>query len=224
MRRPQTRRQLYWTAHDARNKEFRPYVTAAGQASLQWNILHEAMGLLFANVMGTGYLNQVGAVWSSAPSDRAKRNMLKAAVHARQAMIGPGVPAREALTAKRIDELVGLAEALEIKRNDVVHAPLTKGLNALTPTYGKVFPDTLLGNVRAKPLEGKDLLKEFRYCRDYARILAQFAKDIDRAMTSGVLPLPDKPLPPRRDGKKTERRRHRPSRARPQHQPRSSQE
>jgi len=36
---------------------YRPYVVALGQLTLAWNVLHEAMSLLFCSVMGGGYAN-----------------------------------------------------------------------------------------------------------------------------------------------------------------------
>ena len=213
------RRHSWYYVQDARKAGFRSYVTAAGQASLQWNVLHESMGLLFVTLMGGGFMNQFAAVWSSAPSDRAKRAMLIAALDSRQEMIGPDISAHDKQKAALIKYLCGQTNELENKRNDIVHAPLANVHHA-HPVSGTALPDTLLGNVRAKSLEGKDLLKEFRHCRDYARILGQLARDLDFAI-SHVRTLPDKPRPPSRDDRKKDKHPQRPD-AKLTHRPRSS--
>ena len=213
----------YWEhIGDARATDYRKYATAAGQASLQWNLLHEAMGHIFLTVMGGGYIGQFAAVWGSLPSDRAKRSALIAALEARQRSTVDPSP-RQAEKVRAIKHLCGQAEALEIQRNNAVHVPLANVHHETSGAYETVLPDTLLRNPRALALEGKNILKEFRHCRDYARILGQFAMDLDNAMSRGR-PLPDRPKPPRRGEKKSGKRSRQQSHAESARPPRSSQE
>jgi len=60
----------------AHSLAYRPYVVALGQLTLAWNVLHEAMSLLFCSVMGGGYANQFLAVWHAINSDRTQRAVL----------------------------------------------------------------------------------------------------------------------------------------------------
>ena len=49
-----------------------------------------------------------------------------------------------------------------------------------------VEPRTVFGNRLAKRLAGKDLLSEFRHCRDYSLLLGKFADDLRLSlMTEG---------------------------------------
>lgn len=197
---------------DARHADFRKYVTAAGQASLQWNALYESMGQLFLTLMGGGFVGQFAAVWSSVTSDRGKRNMLLAALANRQGTASPELTQLHNQQGDLIKYLCGQANELENKRNNIVHAPLMRLWHQGHQHLEPVYPNVVLGNPRAKALEGKSLISEFRYCRDYARVLGQFALEIDYAMTLGR-PLPDKPRPPSRSPRKTESKRRQSSRA-----------
>jgi hypothetical protein len=59
---------------------FRPYALLIGQVALAWNDLQESLGELFAGIMLGADDHQAAAVWQSAKADRAKRDMLKAAM------------------------------------------------------------------------------------------------------------------------------------------------
>lgn len=213
-------KRMWFTVHDARNRAFRPYVTAAGQASLQWNLLHETMGKLFVIVMGGGYINQHAAVWSAVTVDRSKREMLKAAAASHEGVVTGREYELEMQRA--VTELCNAVEVLEIQRNNVVHGPLARVENPRHPKYGKVMPHTLLGNPRAMKLVGKDVLAEFRFCRDYARVLNQFAAEIDEAFHHGIGSFPEKPRPPRRGDRTKEKLRPQRTAATPRLPPRSS--
>src|SRR5215204_1864288 len=74
----QGRRRFSWLA-DSRDKSFKTHATAIGQLAIQWNLLHEALGLVYLGVMQGGHGNQYARVWAAVSSDRAKREMLLAA-------------------------------------------------------------------------------------------------------------------------------------------------
>jgi hypothetical protein len=180
------------------------------------------MGLLFVTLMGGGYMNQFAGVWGSAPSDRAKRDMLLAALRGRQELIGPQIAPRDAERRDLIIHLCNQAGALEDDRNNVVHAPLTQiGFAEPQPSL-TVVPNLLMSNYRAGRLQGRDLLADFRYCRDYAKVLGQFALDLEITFRAVALPLPQKPGKPSREaGKKVTPRLPR-SRVRPRRKLQSS--
>ena len=98
------------------------------------------------------------------------------------------------------------ADALEDARNDALHSPLW----AYPETPVVVRPVTGLGHIRAQKLsEKRHLLREFRWCRDSAMILALFA--YDRTLLSDYMkPWPGRPQLPNRghgQGAKYHRRR-----------------
>jgi hypothetical protein len=191
----------YWLPN-SKDKSFKPHAIAIGQLTIQWNLLHEAMGFVFLAVMKGEHSSQYSEVWSSVGSDRAKRDMLKAASEGM--WIHPEAHderRRHDAVRMLVTKLIGAAGALEDARNNAVHAPLAVAANALRADFGAVFPDTSLGNSRAKRLLNKDLLIEFRWCRDYAHTLGVFAL----ALSSAILlnsALPEPPRPPNRGQKK----------------------
>jgi hypothetical protein len=98
------------------------------------------MGFLFLTLMKGEHSNQSTEVWSAVTSDRSKRDMLLAAVNGM--WIHPDAnEERQSHEFARglVKKLVGAASGLEDARNNAIHA-----------------------------LHNKDLLAEFRWCRDYA--------------------------------------------------------
>jgi hypothetical protein len=186
--------------------EFKPYVVALGQLALVWNDLQESLGALFWTLMNVppqagDFVNYLPLrVWGAIKSDRSQWDMLKAAVN---------YPRQEwRLTEKSMTELNWLlerAKSLSDVRNDAIHSPLFAVDKSL---YGgqrkgseKVAPAWWLFNPRAGKLaERKSLLAEFRYCRDAAIVLADYAQAIDAALVN-KLALPDRPLLPNRPPK-----------------------
>lgn len=187
---------------------FRPYVIAIGQAALAWNDLHQRLALLFERVSGAELYGTGLAIWNAAPSDRAAREMLRATL--------PGVPNRwlRGFPAAQDDIawLLTEAEKLEDARNNTVHVPLWM---VETNTRGtEILPQFLLGHRRANRLLEKDLLTEFRWCRDTALVLRNYAIALRNALTyrepSELFPWPDRPTLPNRGHKKAPQAERRP--------------
>lgn len=182
-------------------KHFHPYTQAIGQAALAWNHLHEELGRLFADLLFQGDLTG-NAVWQSSNTDRAKRKMLGAGV---KELNPKYIPQRV------IDEvlwILGKSEALEDTRNDTVHAPLLSYDHPLwqeivDPDLKGIRPNETFGNVRATKLGKKDLLSEYRYCRDVAVVLGKYAEAI--CDWSQKEPFPNRPRLPSRGQKKGRR-------------------
>ena len=170
-------------------KRYLPYVIAIGQANLAWNSLHDRFALLFCNVMGGGWVNRPLGVWFSSQFDRPRRAMLRAAIETVTAN-------DEHLFPKMVKDLKWLlneADELENIRNDVIHAPLfsiTDSPEARAMGLPLVWPDSLFGNPRAKNLEGRELLKEFRWLRDKALCLRDFTTLAEVALTDPKRPWP----------------------------------
>jgi hypothetical protein len=192
--------------------EFRPYVTALGQLALAWNDLQESLAALFWTLMNPppmagDTVNYTPLhVWASIKSDRTQRDMLKA--------ISKHPPAfwNKSEIKTDVGWLVDRASELEILRNDAVHSPLFSVSKSL---YGgfvlnpgePIAPAYWLFNPRAVKLSKRtNLLIEFRYCRDYAIRLADYAQLIDRSLVNPRGEWPHKPSLPTRKGKSNQSR------------------
>jgi hypothetical protein len=174
------------------DKAFRPYAIALGQIALAWNEFHQALALLFCSVMGGGFVNQFLAIWNAIRNDRAQREILKAA--ALNNTNGTMPPEMVEGLVKLIEWINARANEVEDARDDALHSPLL----AFRGTQNAVFPAAGLGHKRAeKLLKRKDLLAEFRWCRDSAMTLTEFAFAIDNAWARG-LSWPDTPTMPNR--------------------------
>ena len=194
---------------------FRPYVAALGQLALAWNGLHETLCLLFCTVMEAEAINQYAAIWHALKADRAQREMLAAATESTTRGALP-------LTFQAdVKWLCGRVDALEDLRNDALHSPywaFVRGFNDIV-----VMPNINLGHVRAKKLLAKNLLAEFRGCRDSAILLSRFAWQMDCALSDYTQPWPDRPALPNRPGTNERKRRPQESKAKRLRPPRSSQ-
>jgi hypothetical protein len=184
-------------------KQFLPYALAIGQLALAWNSLHEALAHLFWTALGGGWKGLPVGVWNAAEFDRPKRKMLRAAIEAT-------TPRQLSYHPKMVEDMIWIinkADELENKRNDAVHSPLLLfGKGALAPRYPPlVMPDALLDNRRAINLGQKDLLVEFRWCRNATLVLRDFAYAVDRGLTTSGAPWPRRPSLPNRSAKKTPR-------------------
>jgi hypothetical protein len=220
-------------------RPFESYVKAIGQLALAWNSLHEVLGWTFEIIIA-GCIHpvdhnkgvQAREVWNSLNSDRDKRKLLSAAT----ANLTKKERASFPEFVSDVQWILKHADALEDMRNNAVHSPLllmsSKKGGALmsaakTPDY--VVPDWLLGNrralqLRSSLLKSRQLLAEFRWCRDSTLICRDFMVHINRAWGSVGYPWPKKPsLPNRGDQKNRPRRKPRPTPATRQHLPRSSQ-
>jgi hypothetical protein len=201
--------------------EFKPYVTALGQLALAWNDLQESFAGLFWTLMLSGPPRAGDMVdyrplriWHAVKSDRYQRDMLRVlAAHSEN--INWGRPA----LVDDVKWLLGEAGKLEDLRNDAIHSPLFFSQNWLSGS-AKVVPASWQLNPRALSLGKRaDLLGAFRYCRDTALILSDFAREIETALVNRGAPWPGRPqLPNRGDGHGTHR-----SRTKPPRPPRPSQ-
>ena len=165
---------------------YKKYALALGQAALSWNWLHECLGHLFVFMyQQDSWGNPYWALWNSAGFDRPKRKLLDAAM---RTMSEEKIRAFPQAVAE-IKWLLDRVEALEEDRNNVVHSPLFY-LYGRDPgsdkTTAKVQPVTVFDNPRAHKLSAKDVLTEFRYVRDSAQVLAQYANALRVAMIATI--------------------------------------
>jgi hypothetical protein len=171
-----------------RNRFFRPYEHAIGHVSVEWNRLQEHLGFVFARMFPA--LSTVPqAVWHSTQGDRAQRQMLKAAVKAAAAehLFGREHAVQDVLW------LLEQSEKLADRRNDAVHSPFV----LIASEQGTSFaPMDFSGNPRASKLVNKDLLIEFKWYADCARVLSDFAFAVQQALALPQQPWPNRPSLP----------------------------
>jgi hypothetical protein len=211
-------------------RAYTPYVLAIGQLALAWNDLHEQLAGLFCKILDRqeGYTQNEGeddetyfirttledqddprpiALWNSAKFDRPRREMLKAAVSTINKEWQQAFP-------KFIPEMTWVlqrTDALEDSRNDAVHSPLMLIGNLLVGamsdkghSVSMIMPSLLQSNPRAQKLLQKELLPEYRWCRDASLTLRDYVMDITISMQFGtaLTPWPDRPSLPNRGQKR----------------------
>jgi len=178
------------------DKAFEPVALALGQLILSWNDLHETLAIVFCSVMGGGNIDPAMAIWHAIKVDRTQRDILKASVKAKTSPIQAGTTkkTRDRITDD-VEWLCDRIDRLEDTRNNVAHSPFWG-----TGSFGQVFiaPLTGLGHVRAKKLEGKNILAELEWCRDATITLRNFAMEMDYAMSDYKRTWPDRPKLPTR--------------------------
>jgi hypothetical protein len=171
---------------------FGPYVAAIGKVVHAWNYLHEKLGQLFVVVVGTERAITLG-IWYSTRSDRAQRNMLRAAV-----LASPGDRWKPRLLTVREDMLwlLDQADSLAEQRNNAVHIPCA----AATDEHGTEMVAAFFGsNPRVHKLRGIRLLDEFAWCERSAEILTRYTMGLETTITFDTYPCPRRPpLPTRR--------------------------
>jgi hypothetical protein len=161
----------------ARARIFRPLAIEIGWLVYQWNRLQEAMAELFADIVSSGnQFKQVPrAIWYSEPSDRAQRELLRAAVKAAYEGQSPKPRAHSDIIwlLEEVHKLAG-------KRNVAFHSPLIF-VNDTVADEIEILPMWFFGNPHAIQLKDKSLLDEFKWYKDHLSRLASFAEALHYA-------------------------------------------
>lgn len=201
---------------------FEPYVTAIGRLTLAWNSLHEAMARTFLILLAGANPDpdddrwaKVQEMWHSVRSDLAQREMLRAVAK------NPTTKELESFPrlGEDIDWLISDVNVHSGARNDAIHSPLilVSGKNPLSTLEGRAFrimPQYMGGNKMARRLLERELLADFRWCRDRTLVYRDFLAYVNRSLASASAPWPRRPSPPDRPPKKTLFQRQRPGRKR----------
>jgi hypothetical protein len=90
-----------------------------------------------------------------------------------------------------VEWLCKRVDVLEEERNNALHSPLWAYQRG--PNEAVVMPLVALGHVRAKKPSEKNILAEFRWCRDRSFDLAKFALAINQSLSDYALPWPNRP-------------------------------
>lgn len=189
---------VYWVT-DFSKKQFIPIIKVIGQSTLLWNDLHEFLGHLYCVAVGGPYDDVHLDVWYAVPNDRTKREMLLAS--AKWTFVEkPRARDKQTEHQQRSFDAVNWlcveAQKLEDDRNNAIHAPLVMNYPE------EVAPQTIYGNRRAKNLENKYLLPEYRRLRDTALALRNYAATVREPMCDPTDTWPDKPRLPDRGATK----------------------
>ena len=163
---------------------YRPYVSALGQMVLSWNSLQEILGITFVAVMNCGNDEKSHATWHAISSDRMQREVLIATVNVSEFLeVFPSLQ-------EDIRWLCDNAKKLEDFRNDALHSPFWLGAKG----KAEFMSLTIFGHIRAKKLDGKNMLKDFKWCRDTSVVLSDFAWQIARCVPGpNNVPWPERP-------------------------------
>ena len=160
-----------------------------GKLVMAWNYLQEMNGLLLCALTTNSTGGFIHAIWNSTTNDRAQREMLAAAAAERHR--------HKKISQKQCDDIIWLVNrtnSLADQRNDVVHAPYMfftdeNESSAMSPLY-------LFGNVRARKLQHKNLIKEIRWYTQRSRELTAFALAMEKSLSHSDRPWPDRPPMP----------------------------
>ena len=221
--------QFYYARVTFSEAKFKPHALAIGQASLAWNSLNESLGTVFWTVAGGSMLNwQPLAIWQSMTLDRPKRAMLLAAIE----KLPPKFSEQYPRARDDIKWLCDETTNLEDLRNNVIHSPLTLTVPVSSLKTGLKSRDIVkLSNValhyfhlnqRANRMTNKDILEEYKLCRDTALVLRNFSAHLFSVFTEENVSWPHRPRLPRRPGPKITQPR-RTCAAKPSPPPQSSQ-
>jgi hypothetical protein len=162
------------------------YYEAVGKVVHAWNGLQEQFAAIYCRVKGVN--NSAGLKeWYATQSDRKQRQMLRDSL----GVVGEKWLAQSPKGKEDITWLLGKADSLAHRRNDVIHAPCTVVFNPQSEL--EIMPLSSRANPLGKALRGRSVLDEFaRYEKD-ALALKLYAQSIDGALADPNFPWPEKP-------------------------------
>jgi len=171
-------------------REFRPHATTLGQLIFAWNDLHEQLAAIYWTL--ADYSDDAIADWNKPKVDKHKRDLIRRWVNALP-------PDHRNMDVDMWNDVVWLVDTIDTLtdfRNDAAHAPVTIEPDAFLArrdnfTAG-VISNSAWRNRRALNLIRKDLLAEFRWQRNVAIKLRDYALNVERALSDDA-PWPNRP-------------------------------
>jgi hypothetical protein len=163
----------------------KPYAYQVGLVVYEWNNLQETLAELFWVASGVSNGAVTYAIWNSIANDRTQRGMLRAIIEWRFAEDN-----------RRRADLIWLlkrVDSLAERRNNAIHAPFVVIGKSPKPA---LKPHSFHGNRRAIKLENKDIIKEFKLCREFAKVLHRYAHRVLVALRDPQKAWPDRPEMP----------------------------
>jgi hypothetical protein len=189
-----------------------------------WNQLHDNLLSIFVEVLTPADDFAAKAIWYSTDSDFQQRKMLRALIELdTQTLFHHPLLARE----PRLEPFQGEAifwilnqieKPLRHQRNNALHAPLMLMRGVADGAVVHWVEATLNPqNPRALPLQGKNLVEEFKTYAELTGVLSDYAARIANSLKyPGRFPWPEKPRLPQAHKKKKKIRQGK--RQRPPHQ------
>jgi hypothetical protein len=175
---------------DRIEKVLDPYAREVGKLVASWNQLQERLGELFWTIVRRDRPGIALAIWYATKSDRAQRDMLRAAIEAS--------PTEGSLTEQSksdIKWLLDRSEELANQRNDAIHAPIA----FYTDQDGtRLMTEYFFGNPRAANLRDKNLAEEFSWYEKRATVLSGFALRCAACLRNAHFPWVERPRLPNR--------------------------
>jgi hypothetical protein len=168
-------------------RAFKPFAFELGWIAFEWNRLHETLCQIFADLSSDRAA--AFAIWHSTWNDRSQREMLSAALRTSKLLgnLKDGTGEHIKWLLKKTNDLAG-------GRNNAIHAPLMFVNHAVDGGFEvHMEPSDDSDNPRARELIGKPLLRELKWYRDHASLLATFGDDLHWAQLFDEFPLPDRP-------------------------------
>jgi len=177
-----------------KHEDYEPYALSLGKLIHSWNHLHGALGYLLWMILSVQDGSVPLAIWNSATSDHAQRQMLKAATSASR---NTGRFKSLPRAADDIEWLIQEVEKIRHGRNDAIHAPLGVTKTRDGEDSFIITPWDAFGSLRAKSLVGKDLLKEFDWYRAKSDVLSSHSILMGACLAFPKRhPWPNRPLLP----------------------------
>lgn len=178
------------------SREFRPHATALGQLIFTWNDLHEQLASIYWTV--AGYSDAAIEEWNKSKVDKHKRDLIRRWINALSS-------AHRSMAADMWDDLIWLVDTVDVLtdfRNEAAHVPVTIASESFLASRENftagVISNSVWNNQRAKNLMRKDLLAEFRWQRNVAVKLRDYALNVERALSDEHTPWPSRPTWPDR--------------------------
>jgi hypothetical protein len=177
------------------NRVIRPFALEVGKISIEWNKMQEYLGLVFGsmfphhqNIPAASHRDIALAVWHSAASDRAQREMLRAAANA-------AFKNKLASPPKALDDIEWIlneADRMSGPRNNAIHSAFMLGYSGDELVAQPLW---IFGNINAKKLNDKDksLLPWLILQRKKTETLASFAYAVHYALSHQPTSWPKRP-------------------------------
>jgi len=184
---------IYIATRKRLKRDVDKYAVEIGRLCLAWNEMHERLANILDIILPSkNELDRLSErIWHSQASDLSQRKMLSAAASKSRTL--------DHDVKIRIKWLVDSIDAFADKRNNAIHAPL---LPSNAETHWALAPEFGSSSKRARNLEGKDLLQEFRWYVKYVKELRKFTTRLHIALKSGR-PMPEIPILPSRELSRT---------------------
>jgi hypothetical protein len=160
---------------------FRPFAHELGYLAVVWNQLHDNLLRIFIEVLIPTDNFAAKAIWYSTDSDFQQRKMLRALIEVDTQPLfdRPHIPRKQRLEPFQREAIFWILNQIDNplrhQRNNALHAPLMLWPGVADGAVVHWVQATLNSqNPRAVPLQGKDLIDEFKSYAELTRVLSDY--------------------------------------------------